>query len=185
VLWQWSRLLQPLAVVALVALISACGSNARAGTGTPAGTGSTGTNSTATNLDKAVKFSQCMRGNGVSDFPDPNASGQLTIDGIVNGSGLNPNTPAFQQALRACKSLEPPGFMGTQRTPQQQEAALKFAQCIRDNGVTDFPDPTPDGPLVERNRIPSSNLPGGMSNLHAAMDKCGAIYGGELGLRGQ
>jgi hypothetical protein len=126
-----------------------------------------------------------MRDNGVPDFPDPNASGQLTIDGIVNGSGLNPNTPAFEQALSACKNLEPPGFMGNRRTPPQQEAALKFAQCIRDNGVPDFPDPTPDGPLVDTNRIPSSNLPGGMSSLHAAMHKCGAIYSSQLGLRAQ
>jgi hypothetical protein len=126
-----------------------------------------------------------MRDNGVNEFPDPNASGQLTIDGIVNGSGLNPNTPAFRQALTACRALEPPGFMGNKRTPQQQEAALKFAQCIRDNGVPDFPDPTPDGPLVDTTRIPSSNLPAGMSILNAAMHKCGAIYSGELGLRGQ
>lgn len=126
-----------------------------------------------------------MRAHGVSGFPDPDASGQLTIDGVVNGSGLDPNAPAFQQALSACKDLEPSGFMGSTRTPQQQAAALKFAQCIRDNGVPDFPDPTPDGPLVDTNRIPSSKLPGGMSNLHAAMAKCGAIYGGELGVGGR
>jgi hypothetical protein len=195
-LCQWSWPLRPLAVLALVAFITACGSNATAGTGALAGTGSTGTgttagagssgtNSTAANLNRAVKFSQCMRGHGVASFPDPNAASQLTMDGIVNGSGLDPNTPAFQQALSACKDLEPPGFMGNIRTPQQQAAAIKFAQCIRDNGVPDFPDPTADGALVDTNRIPSSNSPDGMSNLHAAMHKCGAIYAGELGLRGQ
>jgi hypothetical protein len=172
-----------LAVLGLVALISACGSNASAGTGTAASSGPLTT--TPTSLDHAVKFSQCMRDNGVKQFPDPNASGQLTIDGVVNGSGLNPNSEAFQQALTACKALEPPGFAGTTRTPQQQEVALKFAQCIRDNGVSDFPDPTPDGPLVDTTRIPSSSLPGGMSALHAAMHTCGAIYGAELGVRSQ
>ena len=62
--------------------------------------------------------------------------------------------------------------MGSKRSSQQQEAALKFAQCIRDNGVKDFPDPIPDGPLVDTNRIPSSAPPGGMSILNAAMQKC-------------
>ena len=172
------RKLRPLATVALiamVALISACGSKAPAATGT----GGIGSSNTATNLEQGVKFSQCMRANGVSAFPDPDASGQLTIDGVVNGSSLNPNAPAFQQALSACKNLEPPGFMGTERTAQQQEAALKFAQCMRANGVTDFPDPTPDGPLINVNGARS--IPG----FQAAQAKCSAIYAGQLGLGGQ
>jgi hypothetical protein len=161
-----SRTPRPLAVLvlsAVVALISACGSNSSA---------APGGNNTAANLAEAVKFSQCMRANGVSQFPDPDASGALTIDGVVKGSSLDPNSAAFQQAISACKELEPPGFMGPQRSPQQQEAALKFAQCMRDNGVPDFPDPTPDGPLIDTNRIPSSGTDGGMSILHAAMQKC-------------
>jgi hypothetical protein len=169
-----TRKLRPLAAVALiamVALISACGSKAPAATGT----GTPGANKAATKLEQAVKFSQCMRSNGVSNFPDPSASGQLTIDAIANGSGVDTNTPAFQQALSACKDLEPPGFTGTERSAQQQEAGLKFAQCIRANGVPDFPDPTPDGALVDTNRIPSAATSGGMSLLHAAMQKCGSF----------
>jgi hypothetical protein len=42
---------------------------------TPAGTGSSGGNSTAATHEKAVKFAECMRANGVSAFPDPDASG--------------------------------------------------------------------------------------------------------------
>src|SRR5580700_5118609 len=53
------------------------------------------------------------------------------------------------------------------------EKAVKFAECMRANGVPDFPDPTPDGPLVDTNRIPSTATPGGMSILNAAMQKCG------------
>jgi hypothetical protein len=119
-----------------------------------------------------MKFAQCMRDNGVSAFPDPDASGAFTIDQIANGSSVDTRSAAFQQALTACKDLEPAGFTGTKRTPQQQENAIKFAQCIRDNGVPDFPDPTADGPLVDTNRIPSANQPGGMGILQAAMHKC-------------
>jgi hypothetical protein len=153
-----------LASIAMVVLISACGSSAPAGTN--------GANSTTANAQKAVKFAECMRSNGVSEFPDPGASGSFTIDGIVNGSSLDPNTPAFKQALNACRDLEPAGFMGSKRSAQQQDAALEFAQCIRANGVTDFPDPTPNGPLVDTNRIPSAAESGGMSALQAAMQKC-------------
>jgi hypothetical protein len=116
-----------------------------------------------------------MRGNGVSAFPDPSASGKLTIDAVANGSSLDTSTPAFKQAVSACKDLEPAGFTGGKRSSQQQQAGLKFAECIREHGVKDFPDPLPNEPLVDTNRIPSSNSPGGMSILHAAMQKCGAM----------
>jgi hypothetical protein len=175
--------LAALGLIAMVALISACGSSAPAETGTGIGGG----NNTAANAQKAVKFAECMRANGVSEFPDPGASGKFTIDGIVNGSSLDPSSPAFKQAISACKDLEPAGFMGSKRSPQQQEAALKFAQCIRENGVPDFPDPTPNGPLIDTNRIPSAAGRGARSlpGFHAAANKCTAIYSGELGLRGQ
>ena len=48
--------------------------------------------------------------------------------------------------------------------PRQQEAALKFAQCIRENGVKDFPDPANGEPLVDTNRIPSAAADGGMTD---------------------
>jgi hypothetical protein len=159
-----SRTLRPLAALAVIALISAGCSNAPADTGTA--------NNTASNHEKAMQFAQCMRDNGVSNFPDPDASGALTIDAVANGSSVNPNSATFQQALSACRNLEPAGFMGQKRSAQQQAAALKFAQCIRDNGVKDFPDPTTDGPLVDTTRIPSTDTPGGMTILQAAMRKC-------------
>jgi hypothetical protein len=119
-----------------------------------------------------VRFAACMRHNGVSQFPDPDASGKLTIDAVANGSSLDTSTPTFTQALRACQDLEPAGFTGSKRSSQQQQAALKFARCIRENGVPDFPDPMPNGPLVDTNRIPSSATSSGMSLLHSAMQKC-------------
>jgi hypothetical protein len=163
---RWSP--TALGLIAMAALISGCGSSASAGTARG------GSGNTAASAQQAVKFAQCMRSNGVGNFPDPNASGKLTIDAIANGSSLNTNSPAFKQAISACKDLEPAGFTGSKRTAQQQSAALSFAQCIRANGVADFPDPLPNGPLVDTNRIPSANQLGGMSALHSAMQKCGA-----------
>ena len=157
--------LWPLAALAIVvALITAGCSNS------PATTSSDHT--TAANREKAMKFAQCMRDNGVSQFPDPDSSGALTIENVVNGSSVDPNSATFQQALSACRDLEPAGFMGQRRSAQQQAAALTFAQCIRDNGVKDFPDPGPDDPLIDTNRIPSVATSDGMSILHAAMQKC-------------
>jgi hypothetical protein len=171
-----TRKLWPLAALALVALIGAgCGNGS-------AEDGNTGT----ANRDKgAMKFAECMRDNGVSEFPDPDASGGLTIDGVVNGSSLDPSTAAWQNAIGACNDLQPPGFTGDEDiSAEEQQARLEFAQCMRDNGVEDFPDPAPNGPLIDTTRIPSAAGRGARSipGFDAAAETCTDVYSGELGL---
>jgi hypothetical protein len=165
--------LTALALTAMVALISACGSSAPTETRSSGSSGG-GSSNTTSNHEKAVKFAGCMRNNGVSAFPDRPASGGLTIDGIANGSSLDTNSAAFKQAISACKDLEPPGFTGQKATPRQTDARLKFAQCMRNHGVKDFPDPTPNGPLIDTNRIPSlaGKDPRTDPGLNAAMHTC-------------
>jgi predicted small lipoprotein YifL len=172
------RTFWPLAALAMIAVIVAgCGHG-------PDSAGSAASqNSTATKREKAVKFAECMRANGVSAFPDPDASGQLTIDAVANGSSVDTSSTLFTQAMSTCKELEPPGFTGGKVTPSQRPARLEFAQCIRKNGVPDFPDPTPNGPLVDTNRIPSAATTGGMSILNAAMQKCHQ-YASAAGVQG-
>ena len=110
------RPLAALALIAMVAMISACGSSAPA-----AHRQRRRRHPTATAHEKGVKFAECMRSNGVSEFPDPTASGKLTIDAVANGSSLDTSTPAFKQAISACKNLEPAGFTGSKRSSQQQD----------------------------------------------------------------
>jgi hypothetical protein len=102
------RKLPPLAALAMVALIGAGCSNEPAENGN---TGSGGKN--AIHRTKAMRFAECMRDNGVGEFPDPDASGGLTIDGVLNGSSLDPSTPAWKRAIGACKDLRPPGSRAT------------------------------------------------------------------------
>jgi hypothetical protein len=65
---------------------------------------------------KLEKYAQCMRAHGVPDFPDPSGGG-LSIR-VHPGSDLNPQSPTFQNASKACaKSTGVPGF-GT-GTPQR------------------------------------------------------------------
>jgi len=152
----------------MVTLIGAgCGSNAPAETGAAGSSGAAG-HKQATDRDKAVKFAECMRANGVSDFPDPNASGEFVY-------GVSVSPAVFKQAVDACKDLQPPGTLSAKRSPEQQKDGLTFAQCIRENGVKDFPDPVNGEPLVDTRRIPSSATNGGMTILNAAMHKCGDL----------
>jgi hypothetical protein len=58
---------------------------------------------------------------GPSTEPDPNAAG-----GTGGGGGGDENA-------------------ATEGSPIPRENSLKFAECIRENGVEDFPDPDADG----------------------------------------
>jgi hypothetical protein len=169
-----SKPLWPLAALALLAVIAAGCGNGSAGNSTAA----SGGNGTDSARAKAVKFAECMRNNGVSAFPDPDASGSFTIDSVANGSSVDTNSAAFTHAISACRNLEPAGFTGSKRTAQQQQAALKFAQCMRRNGVPSFPDPTPNGPIIDVNGAHS--IPG----FQTALQKCSAIYA-SMGLQGR
>jgi hypothetical protein len=55
-----------------------------------------------TNNTQALKFSACMRGHGEPNFPDPAANGSFTLP-----SGMNAESPQFQNAAKACQSLRP------------------------------------------------------------------------------
>ena len=175
-----SRGLRPLIACALVALIgvisAGCGSNAASETGTANSTGTGGTKN-VTDQDKAVKFSECIRGHGVPHFPDPDAKGDYVF-------GIDVTPAVWQKAVNACKALEPPGALSGKRSLKQQSAALRFAGCIRENGVKDFPDPVNGDPLVDTTKIPSSSRPGGMTILNAAMKKCGSVLGLAAGGQG-
>jgi hypothetical protein len=165
-----SRRLRSLVALAMVALISAgCGANALSETETASSASSAGTGTTKklTARDKAVKFAECIRAHGVSDFPDPNAKNDFEY-------GVSVSLAVWQQATAACKRLQPPGTLSSKRSPKQQKEGLEFAQCVRENGVKDFPDPVNGEPVINTYRIPSSNRPGGMTILNAAIGKCRA-----------
>jgi len=126
------------------------------------------------------KLAQCMRSHGVPNFPDPSASGELSIGA---GSGIDPRSPKFQRAMQACQKLLP---NGGQPSPQQvakaQKAALAFSQCMRKHGVKDFPDPTFSGNSIQM-RItgrPGSDLNPNSPTFQRARTACQ----GELPFKG-
>jgi hypothetical protein len=67
---------------------------------------------------KALAMSKCMRSHGVPNFPDPQfrtgSGGGLAVR--ITGAGMNPNSPAFQAAQKACGSIFG-GLKGTAKGP--------------------------------------------------------------------
>ncbi|MEV0403310.1 hypothetical protein [Actinoallomurus sp. NPDC050550] len=119
--------------------LTACGggSGKASSASTSAAARSGGGGGTTGGSTKAVKYAECMRKNGVPEFPDPAPDGRVMLTG-KKGSGLDPESPQFKAATQACKAFAPQGAVGG---GQPDPAMLKFSQCMRKNGVPNFPDP--------------------------------------------
>ena len=140
-------------VIAIVLLAAACGG------GSPAAQTGTVQN----------RFSQCMRSNGVPNFPDPDTSGTIPKESLQQ---LGVSTSQFQSAQNACRHLLPNGGSGPTAAQVQQMRALSlhFSQCVRRHGVPNFPDPDSSG------RIPDPATVGinqGSPKFEAANQACG------------
>ena len=55
-------------------------------------------------MARLLKAAQCMRAHGVPSFPDPTESNGGQAIGF-HLSGVDPSSPAFQAAEKACRSL--------------------------------------------------------------------------------
>ena len=147
-------------LLALTLALAACGGGGGKGANT---------NPVADRQQAAKQYAQCMRDNGVPDFPDPDPSGRF------RGTGHEQqNDPKFRAALEKCRALAPGGEHERLGDPAFVAQMRKFSQCMRDNGVPGFPDPDADGRLQgaghERQDTPQ---------FRAAMDACrGTLPGG-------
>ncbi len=136
-----------LAVAAAVAVLTtACGGGAPSSASPPT-------------YGQELALAQCMRGHGVPNFPDPQASEGYSLgpNGTIEGAGgsVDINSSQVQTAYGHCRHLLPGGpsvsqleqkvQQGQQREEQELPTLVKFAQCVRGHGVPNFPDPALSG----------------------------------------
>ncbi|RJL35593.1 hypothetical protein D5H75_02035 [Bailinhaonella thermotolerans] len=150
---------------------AACGGAEPAAT-TPAGGGGASA-ADARNAEKAREFSQCMRENGIPGFPDPGPDGKLPAAPL---RGLSVDEATQEKALNACREHMPSGMLGGQEDPKVQDQRRKFAQCMRDNGVADFPDPDPEGGFGD-----GAGFDTGDPSVQKAAEACEPLLTGEGG----
>jgi hypothetical protein len=148
-------------VLGVLALVAAgCGSraaspgvaNLQGSTATTAPSSSGGAQAAGmspSSRQELARFAACIRAHGIPNFPDPNGQGMFDVGGT---SGIDPSSPQFQAIQKKCQSLEPPGW---QLTPQQvatiYRQAFAFAECMRGQGLKDFPNPTLTNGVVALN----------------------------------
>jgi hypothetical protein len=135
---------------------------------------------------------QCLRENGVPGMPDVR---------VQNGRVLQPDEAGvdeatkrnFESALEACKSVKDripdsvfsEGQQDSQRdtserrqpSAQDVPALRKFAECMRQNGVPEWPDPKGDGSFPASAPL---NREGKSPRVVAGLQACQQYWDGQL-----
>jgi len=134
--------------------ISACGGGSpQASSSTPTTSEATSSGSSSSSASSAMatplKYAECMRSHGVTAYPDPTAGANGGVAPVKYGpgTGINPNSPTLQAASHACLKYAPAGNPASGQGAQAVNL-LKFAECMRAHGVTNFPDPSASGNLL-------------------------------------
>lgn len=133
--------------VAVAVALSGCTGDAKAGVPTARSTPPTATATASPSgvLSQEIQFVGCMRQNGIADMPDPipgDTSGRSSVRYALDVMGKG-SDETFQAALDKCMKLLPQVDVTKPATSGQKQRDLEFAKCMRDHGVTDFPDDIP------------------------------------------
>jgi hypothetical protein len=110
----------------------------------------------------------CARAYGMPNLADP----QIDSNGRASFPDGTPEPPA--SVRRACQSIYdrlPASARGDEeRPPADLQALLRFARCMREHGVADFPDPDAEGNF---RAPPGSSSPGPNSpSFQRALQAC-------------
>jgi len=160
----------------LTLVASACGGSAGPGV---AQVGSTTTHGSGSSSADPAAYSACMRRHGVPNFPDPDSQGRLLFN---SGSGINPRSPQFRAAQRACQRLLPNG--GKPDAHAQAEflkQALKFSRCMRSHGLPNFPDPQTSGNGIGLTIGKNSGIDPNSPQFKSAQHACQSLLPGQKG----
>jgi hypothetical protein len=130
---------RPLVGLAAAVLLAGCGGSSSGGA-----TGSSGQDTHA----GLTELAKCARANGEPNFPDPVQlqNGEWVLPPSADNLSLPDACTAIKQKMRNSFGNETASAAGMTKL-------LRFAQCVRDHGVKDWPDPEPDGTFILPDRI--------------------------------
>jgi hypothetical protein len=107
--------------------------------------GSGDSETTASDAEQAaLDFAQCMRDNGVPNFPDPLVQPDGSF-GFQRPPGASAS--ALDAALKSCQSeAQALGIdVGSDGgDAEARDGLLRLSRCMRANGLPEFPDPKPN-----------------------------------------
>ncbi|MFG1608376.1 hypothetical protein [Actinoplanes sp. NPDC049265] len=92
-------------------------------------------------VSKTRDFAKCMREAGV-DMPDPDADGAVVVPPAPKGA--DEEQAKMQAASEKCSPLLPNGGKPEKPTAEELARMKALAQCLRKNGLPNWPDPDPN-----------------------------------------
>jgi len=119
-----------------------------------------------------------------SDGDEAEAAPVVVIDGESAADGTNSTSGSAADAETSDGAVD--GAAGAEEA-SDEELALEFAQCMRDNGFPDFPDPTvnADGSIeLVAGGADQAGIDPESDDLDPALDVCGPIVAGASFLPG-
>jgi len=165
-----------LGLLLLTMPLAACGGGGDDGDGVAsAGGGSSAATTSAAPQDATqamLQYAQCMRDNGVPNFPDPEIQdgGSISLS-MPDGVDLEKAKAANEK----CRKYMPNGGEADQASPERIEQARQYAQCMRDKGVKNFPDPDSSGGFQLKDLDPNS------STMKTAEEACKPLLSAPAG----
>jgi hypothetical protein len=133
-----------LVALALALSLAGCGGSADDGIASVTGATPTTSASPSAEYTKAdgVRYARCMRANGIPNFPDPDVNGEGEVRSVLP-EGVDKTK--VKEAQQKCKQYLPNGGAPPKTDPKRLAQLRKFAKCMREHGVPNFPDPDASG----------------------------------------
>ncbi|GAA4679351.1 hypothetical protein [Phytohabitans rumicis] len=110
--------------------------------------------------ERRKQFTDCMRANGV-DMDD------MKVEG--GGVAIRADKKETSEAMEKCRQFLPDGGEPPKMSQEDLEKLRQYAQCMRENGVPEFPDPDPDTGGVG---VMVGGKNGSKKEIEAANEKC-------------
>lgn len=116
-------------------------------------------------------YAQCMRDNGLPDFPDPDREGHIPIE----DDSLDMDSDVAKKANETCEPLMPKESEAEQQ--EDYNADLEFAKCMRKEGIPGFPDPPAPGsePATQGDTNDGTGFELGSEQFKAVVETCGEL----------
>jgi hypothetical protein len=167
-------------MLALAALAGCSGGREPAATPSPSASGMTDAQ-----LQVLVNnLVQCVRQHGAPGMPNvPVRNGHIVLpdESTVDQTTLQ-NVDAARQACRAVEDRIPPAVLNNDNSQQAGGPTAAdvpklrvFAKCMREHGLTNWPDPNPDGSFPSQGKTPQ---------IVAALQACRQYWDGPLRFQG-
>jgi hypothetical protein len=152
-------------LLACALVLGGCGNESKDAPGVATAVTATGESApgTASPVDTERRYALCLRDEGVTMIEG--AGGALEVD--------KERTPfaTVDKASKACARYEPAVELPDPPTADELERLRAFAGCMRDEGVTGYPDPDPQSGLVPPEEVLGAKIKTDPT-FRAALETC-------------